>query len=569
MQTAFFSIDDTKPKERRSTFRLRDCVYVLPFLCGCIGILIGEYRMLVKAFVASVLAAACTGLSRGLYVLADERFALTDTDTYTFDALFAGMGSCITTGWLCFFTEDTSMRLVDMFRWQYAPLLTVNVVSTAVVMLHGKSIIVPIMATERRKTQLYPYEFRLWDTVTLLLLTGISGIYSAFTIRRSYTSSLQLVAFAVAVSCLGAAPFRSFLRAWKTGMLGGYHSVPSAVGLEPLDEERTRTSEGSRWSEDTEVPPYTEHPPRSPWSFRSLLITFVQVALIWMVFLIFNFQERYIPDIPKAITRLDTTYTAPTPTEIVISMYKERISDVADLIANLRGMDGLSDAQVSIYLKDADANAAHIQTLTKADKITTIPNVGREGETYLYHILNRWDKLAHQTFFLQADVHNPREFYPRIQQYYIPGRTGMLNLGWSGNICDCNHCTDQFQFFDRTNIFANTYAQINGNATVCDRVLLSYKGQFVVSAARIRGVPKSVYEELRDAFVNPDSWAHMEPFLEDRWESMSQPIFGYYLERMWNILFQCADTDVAWKCPTLLSGWRIGGSKADCQCFDE
>lgn len=528
--------------------------------------------MSVKAFITSVLAAACIGLSRGLYVLADERFAFNNTDTFVFGALFSAKGLITTTIWLCFFTKDTWSRMVDLFQWQYATLLTVNVVSTAIAMVLGKSIIAPVLPKERRTNQLYKHEFRLWDTVTLLILTGSAGIYSALTIHRSYTTSLQLAAFLVAVSCFGALPLKSFLRAWKAGMLGGYRGVHYSVGMEPLDVERSRSSEDSQCSEGTEVPPYTEHPPKSPWSIRSLSVTAVLAALLCMVFLVLNFQERNIADVKRVTANLDTNFAAPISTEIVISMYNEPVTDVANLIDNLRGMDGLSDAQVSVYLKDADANAAHIQTLTKADKITMIPNVGREGETYLYHILNHWDELANQTFFLQAGVHNPREFYPRIQHYYIPGKTGMLSLGWSGNICDCHHCTDQYHFYDRTGIFANTYAQINSNTnatTDCDKVLLSYKGQFVVSAARIRGIPKSIYEDLRDAFVNPESWAHKEPFLKGRWESMSQPIFGYYLERMWNMLFQCSDTDVAWKCPTLLSGWRIGGSKADCQCFDE
>ena len=31
-------------------------------------------------------------------------------------------------------------------------------------------------------------------------------------------------------------------------------------------------------------------------------------------------------------------------------------------------------------------------------------NIGREGHTYLYHIINNYDNLAHKTFFMQHNA---------------------------------------------------------------------------------------------------------------------------------------------------------------------
>jgi len=140
-------------------------------------------------------------------------------------------------------------------------------------------------------------------------------------------------------------------------------------------------------------------------------------------------------------------------------------------------------------------------------------------------------------------------------------------LGWSG-MCDCEECGDRFSWWDNTQLFLETHHRIHGNDTACDKILLSYKGQFIASAARIRGIDKAIYNDLRQAIVDENSWAHREKFLRGQKDSMSAPVFGYTIERMWNLLLQCSSPEMAWKCPTLLSGTRMGGSIEDCQCFD-
>lgn len=91
----------------------------------------------------------------------------------------------------------------------------------------------------------------------------------------------------------------------------------------------------------------------------------------------------------------------------VVGLVEEPVSEVAHLISTLRAMPSLQDAAVHIYIKDEDASVSEIQRLTGATNVTKIPNVGREGETNIYHILNQWDNLAKHTFFLQANVHSP------------------------------------------------------------------------------------------------------------------------------------------------------------------
>ncbi|KAL1602716.1 hypothetical protein SLS60_006137 [Paraconiothyrium brasiliense] len=344
-----------------------------------------------------------------------------------------------------------------------------------------------------------------------------------------------------------------------------YDAVPNDINLQSVDSEEDFASGLSEDSDAT----CDESAPES-WTNILLRTIIVAVALpgAWLVYFTLNFSRHTHQKAVEPRPILDVTYIPHTDIEAVISMYKEPIDQVAQLVSTLKNMTNIgSDAKIHIYIKDVDANVEEVQQDTGADQVTPLPNIGREGETYLKHILGSWDTLAAQTIFLQADVHNPRELFPRIRDYFVPGQTGMLSLGWSGQVCNCENCGDRFNLWDTTHLFPEVSSRIN-NVTKCDKMLLSYKGQFIASAKRIRGVEKSVYQDLHDAFVNRDSWAHQKEFLRGRLDSMDTPVFGYTMERVWNLLFQCNSMEIAWRCPTLLSGNRVGGNIEDCQCFD-
>lgn len=72
-----------------------------------------------------------------------------------------------------------------------------------------------------------------------------------------------------------------------------------------------------------------------------------------------------------------------------------------------------------------------------------------------------------------------------------------------------------------------------------------------------------------DSMEDKLSWMHHADYVRGKHDTLNQPVFGETLERMWGFLMQCNDLALAWKCPTPLSGKRIGGDIGDCQCFDE
>ncbi|KAF2219309.1 hypothetical protein BDZ85DRAFT_206138 [Elsinoe ampelina] len=313
--------------------------------------------------------------------------------------------------------------------------------------------------------------------------------------------------------------------------------------------------------------------PTTPTS-RSLKVLTILTTLLWLL----SLSLILFPTTPPPRTRpnLDLTYKPESSLDIVISMYSEPLPQLTSTLSLLLSLPTLTllRPRLFIYTKnyhaDLDAIANSIPAPLSPASITLKPNIGRESETYLHHILSHWDTLGNHTLFLQAETHNPRELRPRIRDYFGKD-TGFLPLGFAGYTCPCaaKTCGDRF-WSDASGVVQSTYLKASRRET-CPTdagVLLSYKGQFVASAARIRGTERGVYEELYGLFGDEESWVHKEPYLAGRKEDVSAPVFGYTVERMWAALLQCSEREVVRGCPSLVSGWRRGGSRGDCQCFD-
>ena len=510
------------------------------------GLLYTEYRLTVPGLFASVPAMLFAGISRGLRKSACKSHPDISAENTNQIGLHIIIGTLVGVAWARTFGLGDQGFALD---FKSVPLLAVNAFASALAIKLGRSIVLPT------NNEVY----RVWDTSTVVVITGVVGCSSTLLLRRSYTTLFQLCCFLLAMMCASAptSALRNDTQLHSSHIELGAHG-PSRSTLFRGDSETVDLLDETH---DLEVSASVRSSHNNV-SRRYLLG--IGIALLWLVFAVLNFNERQWHRLPVF---LDHEYAPRLPVEIVLSMYKEPIDEVQRVIKNLKSMPALSDASVTIYVKDGEANSTYIEHQTGADHATTLSNIGREGETFLNHILQRWDSLARQTIFMQAGIHNPREFYTHISNYYSRSQTGFLNLGWSGAVCNCEDCGDRFSWHDNAHLFPRIYNRIY-NSSACDNVLLSYKGQFIVSAARIRGINKDIYHALWKAFVDKRSWAHQPQFLQGRPDSMSAPDFGYTMERMWNLLFQCSTSDVMWKCPSLVSQWRIGGDIGDCQCFD-
>jgi hypothetical protein len=89
-------------------------------------------------------------------------------------------------------------------------------------------------------------------------------------------------------------------------------------------------------------------------------------------------------------------------TEIVVARYNENLDW-------LKKIKKSKDLKITVYNKGKDDIDV---------PCIKLPNIGRESHTYLYHIINNYDKLADQTIFCQGDsiFHSP-DFLDLINKY--------------------------------------------------------------------------------------------------------------------------------------------------------
>jgi hypothetical protein len=189
--------------------------------------------------------------------------------------------------------------------------------------------------------------------------------------------------------------------------------------------------------------------------------------------------------------------------------------------------------------------------------VTELPNVGREGETYLHHIIDSYDNstgLADHTLFLQAEMHDPWYMRPRITQYFVP-KTGFLSLWHTETVCSsCTSCRDHSTWNPDPQVLESVFKQAN-NGSECADMVPTYRGQFIASAPRIRANEREMYEGLRRRFTETGE---------------ENPLWGYDLERLWGTVLQCpGGRRMGDRCPSMLSG-MLGtvGAVEDCQCVD-
>jgi hypothetical protein len=92
--------------------------------------------------------------------------------------------------------------------------------------------------------------------------------------------------------------------------------------------------------------------------------------------------------------------------DVVLSYYAEDVAFVARFIQYLRNISTLQKLKhrIIVYNKNLNINNTHLKEVLKADIVQPLPNLGREGGTYLYHIIDNYDILANHILFSQAGV---------------------------------------------------------------------------------------------------------------------------------------------------------------------
>lgn len=238
--------------------------------------------------------------------------------------------------------------------------------------------------------------------------------------------------------------------------------------------------------------------------------------------------------------------------DIVIAWYDEPVEQVvrtAQLALDLPNIAGRK-VRTIVYNKGT-LNETELEAefpIQSGLVIRRLENAGREGDTYLSHVLDSEHNWASHTLFLQAEPHDPGYLQARLEDYFVR-ETGFLSLSHVRNFCpSCDSCNDHSGWTEDGTVLRDIFGRSNPYKT-CQDISLTYRGQFVVSSHRMKQANRDLLRDLRSRLLSDER-------------------FGFTLERSWGTIFQCPR--ISERCPTLLSGW-IGNRAAveDCQCVDK
>ncbi|TIB98482.1 hypothetical protein E3Q17_02948 [Wallemia mellicola] len=195
------------------------------------------------------------------------------------------------------------------------------------------------------------------------------------------------------------------------------------------------------------------------------------------------------------------------------------------------------------------------------DNVKYLENVGREGGTYLHHIVHNWEDLADKTLFLQAHSQWHEMTHGRLR--YIDSSTGFLSLGpYVLSQCGESWPGSYPQMKSIWSLFHGEPCPEN------EHQLSTWSGQFVVSRQRIRHNHYKNYVEMLHLMTAPSDHPIYDESPDD-WTPPRDPInpyIGHSLERSWPIIFNCNQPTFA--TDTTHCGGEVLPGSPDCQCFD-
>ncbi|KAK4048200.1 hypothetical protein OIV83_004905 [Microbotryomycetes sp. JL201] len=280
--------------------------------------------------------------------------------------------------------------------------------------------------------------------------------------------------------------------------------------------------------------------------------------------------------------------------DLVVSYYNEDLAATHEHLTWLLQTPFVRDrdARVLIYNKGprTESDIRKGLSLKYVDKVISLPNVGREGHTYLQHIMLHYNDsvaevatalssrvsvvsaeqrskvLADHTIMLQPHLAWHWIAKPRFE--FVGPTTGFLHLGPMIR-SNCGYDTRVDADFP---LVKELWAIFRGEVCPPGGILhfmgwgptlqTAWSAQFVVSKRRILANSYHRYAAVADLLAAPEGhWIH------DMWgandsHGPSNPAFGHHVERSWPFIMGCVDPKLADEC-----GDQVMDPK--CQCFDD
>ncbi|BGP12504.1 hypothetical protein JCM10213_006930 [Rhodosporidiobolus nylandii] len=251
----------------------------------------------------------------------------------------------------------------------------------------------------------------------------------------------------------------------------------------------------------------------------------------------------------------------PPTLDIVFAHYGETVDAFDKHVQHVRGKVRRHKTRVSVYTKGG-ADPEELRGIEGVDEVIELPNLGREGGTYLHHIIRRFEKPSPEDAFGGTDGHETShaDLTLFLQHHlawswiadqrfdFVDDRTGFLALGpWVKS--DCGHDLRVDARFER---MKDIYVLFQEDFCPPTLQLSAWAAQFFVSRKRIVANSRRKYERLLELLQAPqEHWLYTEG-AHFKWNGTmgpSNPYLGHALERSWPVIFNCTDPRIADTCP--------------------
>ncbi|MBN1770329.1 MAG: DUF3431 domain-containing protein [Deltaproteobacteria bacterium] len=205
--------------------------------------------------------------------------------------------------------------------------------------------------------------------------------------------------------------------------------------------------------------------------------------------------------------------------ELVVARYAERVEWTRHVPRSVR---------VTVYDKGGDLDAADFPRAT----LVRLPNVGREAQTYLHHIVERFERPAALTVFCQGRPFDHAHDLHRVLRALAAGRETVADFRWLGFTIDTDDPRGRRLFVrwtkneDGRELRLDEFHRLLFGEPAPERVRFYPGAQFAVTAERIRSRPRAFWEHARElAAAFPDA--------------------AHCFERLWDRLFGAVGVDEA------------------------
>ncbi|KAJ3573948.1 hypothetical protein NPX13_g4526 [Xylaria arbuscula] len=301
--------------------------------------------------------------------------------------------------------------------------------------------------------------------------------------RPSTTSGVQWFSFAIAYLATIDIALVASSTTWTTGAL--YMPVPSFKNPDEQADEAKSPS-----PEQTEA----QYPPNFTYANETPL--FRHIALAW------NASLGCLALLLAFYCAVGAPYTEPGKKtwdlDIVIARYDEPVEQVVSTVQLALELPNIAGRKVrTIVYNKGVLNETELRTgfpIQSALVIRQLENVGREGDTYLSHVLDSEHDWASHTLFIQAEPHEPGYLQARLADYLVED-TGFLSLSHVRNFCaSCDACNDHSGWTEDGALLRDIFERANPDKGTCQDLSLTYRGQFVVSSRRMEQANRELLE---------------------------------------------------------------------------